>query len=183
MKAFLDEFDISFPPPEQADEQGIIAIGGDFSPERLLAAYQSGIFPWPHPGLPILWFCPDPRFVLRPHKLTISNSLAKAMRTTSLDIRADENFTAVMRSCQKSYRPDQDGTWITDDMVRGYYQLFERGFAHSIEAYHEDQLVGGLYGLAIGRFFSVNRCSLHKLTHRKFVLLFWLLTLLNGNFH
>lgn len=153
MTTFLDDHDFTFPPAEHADEQGIVAIGGDFSPQRLLNAYSSGIFPWPHPGLPILWFCPNPRFIVRPHKLIIGSTLAKAMRTTKFTVRADENFTRVMRGCQKTYRPDQDGTWITDEMVAGYNHLFTNHYAHSIEAYQGDRLVGGLYGLALGKVF------------------------------
>jgi leucyl/phenylalanyl-tRNA--protein transferase len=162
MTAFLHDHDTKFPPPEQADEQGILAIGGDFSPRRLLAAYRAGIFPWPHPGLPILWFCPDPRFILRPHKIVVGTSLAKAMRTSRLTIRADENFTTVMRHCQSAYRPDQAGTWITDDMIKGYHQLFMQGFAHSVEAYLGDRLVGGLYGLALGRAFFGESMFFHE---------------------
>lgn len=153
MTAFLNPYDMSFPPPEEADDQGIIAIGGDFSPARLLSAYRAGIFPWPHPGLPTLWFCPDPRFILRPSKLIVTTSLKKALRTTSLTIKADKNFPTVMRRCQASCRPDQSGTWITDEMIDGYYQLHLEGYAHSIEAYHDATLVGGLYGLALGRMF------------------------------
>ncbi len=153
MTAFLSLNDMSFPSPDQADEQGIIAIGGDFSPARLLSAYRSGIFPWPHPGLPILWFCPDPRFVLEPTQIIISSSLAKRMRQTKLSVAADRNFATVMRRCQASYRKDQAGTWITDEMISGYCELFKQGYAHSIEAYNGDKLVGGLYGLALGSIF------------------------------
>lgn len=153
MTAFLNPHSVTFPPPEDADEQGIIAIGGDFSAARLLNAYRSGIFPWPHPGLPILWFCPDPRFILRPTKIIINNSLAKAMRTTTLAVTFDQNFSEVMRRCQIASRRDQDGTWITDDMIAGYEQLHRQGYAHSVEAYREERLVGGAYGLALGGAF------------------------------
>lgn len=153
MPIFRINDDLVFPPVDLASEEGIVAVGGDANPDRLLLAYQSGIFPWPHEGLPLLWFAPDPRFVLDPAKTQINRSLKKAMRSTSLEIRADQSFEKVMKQCQKAKRKDQDGTWITDEMITGYTQLHERGFAHSIEAYEDTKLVGGLYGVAIGSVF------------------------------
>lgn len=153
MVVFLDDNDINFPAAEHIDEHGIIAIGGDFSYDRLLLAYSSGIFPWPHPKLPILWFCPDPRFILRPQNIIITRSLAKEIKKSRLTIKADTEFCTVMRLCQAAKRPEQTGTWISDDMINGYHELFKRGFAHSIEAYHHDRLVGGLYGVSIGSIF------------------------------
>lgn len=152
MPILLDDNNIFFPDHSEADEFGILAVGGDLSPQRLLAAYYEGIFPWPHPGLPLLWFSPDPRFVLTPLDISINHSLAKALKKTSLVIKSDTNFRAVMKGCQRQ-RNDQNGTWITPDMIDAYEVLHHMGYAHSIEAYRDDQLVGGLYGESIGSIF------------------------------
>lgn len=153
MPVFLDDDDIAFPDYDEADENGIIAFGGDFSAKRLLKAYEAGIFPWPHEGLPLLWFFPHPRFVLKPGDLLINKSLRKVLRKTTLRITADKNFLGVMKACQQSQRPEQTSTWISDEMVEGYYELHRLGYAHSIEAYLEDRLVGGLYGVSFGDIF------------------------------
>ncbi|MFP5289202.1 MAG: leucyl/phenylalanyl-tRNA--protein transferase [Thermoanaerobaculia bacterium] len=142
-----------FPPPERATEDGILAVGGRPDPDLLLNAYSRGIFPWPHSGLPLLWFCPDPRFVLIPQQAHISRSLRKAMRRGEFDVRADTAFAAVIRGCARKRRPGQRGTWITRGMIKGYTALHERGFAHSIEAWQEGRLVGGLYGISLGAVF------------------------------
>lgn len=152
MPKFLDHRE-EFPHGDQADEFGIVAVGGDFAPERLLQAYQKGIFPWPHQDLPILWFCPDPRFVLEPKNIIIARSLKKILKATTLSIRADTNFLAVMKHCQSIQQARHDATWITDEMIHGYYELHKQGFAHSIEAYDGTQLVGGLYGISLGSIF------------------------------
>ncbi len=141
-----------FPEHDEADEHGVIAVGGDLSPPRVLSAYYAGIFPWPHKGLPLLWFSPDPRFVLDPKKIIINRSLVKAIKSTSLHIEADKNFRAVMKGCQKG-RADKQGTWISNEMIDSYEVLHHMGYAHSIEAYREDTLVGGLYGISIGSMF------------------------------
>lgn len=143
----------SFPPVNFADEDGVIAVGGDLNPQRLLAAYQKGIFPWPHEDYPLLWFCPDPRFVLYPHNFHLPKSLAKAMRKTKLSIRADGNFSQVIHACSHNKRTGQQGTWINDEIIAGYCALHEMGFAHSIEAYDGETLVGGLYGVCLGKIF------------------------------
>lgn len=153
MPIYLDSDDITLPHGESADENGIVAIGGNLSYERLYEAYSVGIFPWPHGDLPLLWFCPDPRFVLKPTGVKVSHSLRKVIKNTKLDIRTDQNFHQVMKMCQQSKRKGQDGTWITDDMLHGYLQLFRNGLAHSIEAYDDHMLVGGLYGVSIGSIF------------------------------
>lgn len=145
--------EVAFPKGDQADEYGVVAVGGDFKPERLLQAYQQGIFPWPHHDLPILWFCPNPRFVLEPHKIIVARSLKKILKSTTLTIHADTNFMAVMKQCQSIQQARHDATWITDDMIAGYYELHKQGVAHSIEAYDGTQLVGGLYGISIGSIF------------------------------
>ncbi|HXW52848.1 MAG TPA: leucyl/phenylalanyl-tRNA--protein transferase, partial [Myxococcota bacterium] len=153
MTVILSATDTNFPPAHHADEQGIVAIGGDFSSERLIKAYKKGIFPWPHRNLPILWFCPDPRFVLEPKKIVLKQTLRKAMRKSKLEIRADEKFLDVIKRCAESERNSQDGTWITPEMIAGYHELYRLGLAHSIEAYDNGELVGGLYGLALGAIF------------------------------
>ena len=145
---------LAFPPPEGASPEGIVAVGGDVSPERLVLAYSQGIFPWPHEGFPLLWFSPDPRFVLPLDRVRVGRSLRKRIRAGTYEVRMDTAFAEVMARCAQAPRPGQDGTWITDDMRRGYATLHARGFAHSIEAYRDGELVGGLYGVCIGQCFT-----------------------------
>lgn len=142
-----------FPPPHLASEDGILAVGGDLNPARILLAYHQGIFPWPHEGYPLLWFCPNPRFVLKPTHALIGKSLRKSIRKSPYIITCDTAFSEVMENCSSNYRPGQDGTWITPEMIEAYTKLHQQGFAHSIEAYRDDQLVGGLYGISLGGFF------------------------------
>ena len=142
-----------FPPVSWASPDGVIAIGGRSDPETLKAAYSRGIFPWPHPGAPMLWFCPDPRFVLVPEQAHVSRSLRKAMRRGDFEIRADTAFAEVIRACAAKPRPGQDGTWITDEMIEGYTALHEEGLAHSIEAWQHGRLAGGFYGISMGGVF------------------------------
>lgn len=153
MPRFLATSDVSFPPPSHIDEHGIIAVGGELTVSRLLSAYSAGIFPWPHEGFPLLWFCPDPRYVLEPKNVVINQSLKKAMQKTKLEIKADFDFLSVITKCKEANRVHQEGTWITDEMVAAYRKLFELGFAHSIEAYDQGVLVGGLYGVSLGAVF------------------------------
>lgn len=145
--------ELRFPPPEGASAEGIVAIGGDFRPERLLLGYAQGIFPWPSEGLPLLWFSPDPRFALRPSEAHIPRSLRKRLRKAPFEVRFDSAFSEVIRACAGISRPGQRGTWITHDLVEGYEALHARGYAHSVEAWHEGRLVGGLYGVALGKAF------------------------------
>lgn len=139
-----------FPPAELAEAGGLLAVGGDLSAERLLAAYRNGIFPWYSEGQPIWWHSPDPRFVLDPAKLHVPRSLAKILRRKDYEIRFDTAFGEVIRACAKRPRPNQRGTWITRDMVRAYERLFDLGLAHSAEAWQDGKLVGGLYGVSLG---------------------------------
>jgi leucyl/phenylalanyl-tRNA--protein transferase len=148
----LDER-LSFPPPEMADRDGLLAVGGDLRPERLLLAYSRGIFPWYGEGHPILWHSPDPRMVLPIAQLRVPRSLAKAMRRTSYEIRSDTAFAEVIERCAVAERHGQDSTWITRDMLDAYCQLHALGFAHSVEAFVGQELVGGLYGVALGGAF------------------------------
>ncbi|RMG55854.1 MAG: leucyl/phenylalanyl-tRNA--protein transferase [Gammaproteobacteria bacterium] len=145
-----------FPPLEQAldDPNGLLAMGGDLSINRLLAAYRRGIFPWFEEGQPILWWSPDPRMVLFPAEFRLHRSLRKVLRNRGWEIRFDTNFQAVIEACAEQPRPGQSGTWITDDMQRAYHMLHLAGHAHSVEVYDPDhRLIGGLYGVAIGRAF------------------------------
>ena len=145
--------ELSFPAPEEAEPSGLLAVGGDLGPERLLLAYSMGIFPWYEDGLPILWHSPDPRMVLLPVDLRISRSLRKVMRDRTFEIRLDGAFEAVVRACALTPRGAQDGTWITDEMIEAYQRLFELGFAHCAEAWSGRELVGGLYGVSLGGCF------------------------------
>jgi leucyl/phenylalanyl-tRNA---protein transferase len=142
-----------FPHPDTASPEGIVAVGAHPEPELLKIAYKQGIFPWPHRGLPLLWFSPDPRFVLDPRKPRLSRSLKKAMKRGPYRIVADTSFEAVMDGCAAAPRPGQSGTWITPSMREGYTALFGEGLAHSIEAWDGDELVGGLYGVSFGAIF------------------------------
>lgn len=142
-----------FPPPEEADEDGLVAIGGDLSVERLLVAYSSGIFPWPSRGLPLLWFSPDPRTVLELDRVHVPASLRKAIRRGTYEVRFDTDFAGVIRACARTPRAGQPGTWITREMEAAYTRLHELGHAHSIEAWDGARLVGGLYGVALGTAF------------------------------
>ena len=128
-------------------------MGGRPDPATLKEAYSRGIFPWPHEGVPLLWFCPDPRFVLVPGETHISRSLRKEMRRGTFEVRSDTAFREVMQACAHKPRPGQDGTWITRDMIAGYTALHEEGLAHSIEAWQDGRLAGGLYGLSLGSVF------------------------------
>ena len=139
-----------FPPPHHAEAGGLLAVGGDLSPARLIAAYRSGIFPWYSEGQPIWWHSPDPRFVLEPHALRVPRSLTKVLRRGDYEIRFDTAFSEVVARCARSPRPRQRGTWITPDMERAYHELFDLGLAHSAEAWKDGRLVGGLYGVSIG---------------------------------
>jgi len=146
--------DADFPPVERALRRpsGLLAAGADLSPERLVRAYRLGIFPWFSEGEPILWWSPDPRTVLFPHELKLSRSLRKTLRKSLYQVRADTAFEQVMEGCSQP-RPNQSGTWITENMKQAYCTLHALGVAHSVETWHDGQLVGGLYGIALGRMF------------------------------
>jgi leucyl/phenylalanyl-tRNA--protein transferase len=142
-----------FPPVEEADEDGILAVGGDLSVERLVNAYAKGVFPWYSEGLPILWHCPNPRFVLEPNKLHVPKSLKKTLTKGGYEVRLDTAFEDVIDGCARTRRPGQRGTWITRDMRKAYVRLHEAGIAHSAEAWRDGQLLGGLYGVSLGAVF------------------------------
>lgn len=142
-----------FPPPHLADANGLLAIGGDLSAERLKLAYSQGIFPWYDHDLPIMWHSPDPRMVLLASELHMNRSLRKAIRRKPYRLSLDTAFPQVIAACAEIPRPDQDGTWITDDMQSAYTMLHQQGFAHSVEAWQGEDLVGGAYGVCMGAAF------------------------------
>ena len=144
--------ELLFPPVEYAEADGLLAIGGDLSPERLLLAYQQGIFPWFESELP-LWFSPDPRFVLFPQELKVSQSMKQVIRSNIFQFSTDKAFTEVITQCGKIKREGQGGTWITDTMKEAYIEMHALGYAHSAETWSEGNLVGGLYGISMGRVF------------------------------
>ncbi len=143
---------LAFPPPEHA-EDGLLAVGGDLSVDRLLLAYRSGIFPWYQADLPILWHSPDPRCVLVVERLHVGRTLRRARAKSNYEIRFDAAFERVIAACQATPRAGQDGTWITDDMREAYVRLHRLGYAHSVEAWEGEELAGGLYGVSLGRVF------------------------------
>ena len=142
----------TFPPLEAASPEGLLAVGGDLNPDRLLSAYRQGVFPWFSDGQPILWWSPDPRAILYPADLHISRSLRKSLRTQGFAVTADRAFDHVIQRCAES-RNAREGTWITSGMQEAYCTLHRMGYAHSVETWQNGQLVGGLYGLAIGKAF------------------------------
>lgn len=143
-----------FPPASFARDDGLLCLGGDLAPQRLLAAYQNGIFPWPHEGMPLLWFSPDPRWVIRPAELHLPRRLARRLRQGAFRFSLDTAFEQVIAACAAAPRIGQGGTWITPPMVAAYTALHRLGWAHSLEAWQGDELVGGLYGVAINGVFT-----------------------------
>jgi len=144
-----------FPPLERAlgEPNGLLCAGGDLLPPRLLAAYRAGIFPWYAAGEPILWWSPDPRMVLVPHEFRIARSLRRTLRRGAYEVRLDSNFVAVITACATTPRKGQPGTWITAEMQAAYRRMHELGYAHSVEVWVRQALVGGVYGLSIGKMF------------------------------
>lgn len=142
-----------FPNVEESSEEGIVAIGGDLSVERLILAYSKGIFPWYSDESPILWWSPDPRFVLFPSQLKISKSMRPLFNQNKFRVTFDQNFVEVIKNCQNISREDQPGTWITADMMKAYIKLHKKGYAHSVEVWQGKELVGGLYGVSLGKVF------------------------------
>ena len=147
------EKELVFPHPSLSNEDGLLAVGGDLSPERILLAYKNGIFPWFNPGELFLWWSPNPRFVIFPEDLKVSKSMRPYFNQKKFSVKYDTCFEEVIVNCSQSKRKGQNGTWITDEMIAAYVRLHEMGWAHSVEVYSEDKLVGGLYGIAIGKVF------------------------------
>ena len=145
--------DLVFPPVTKASEDGFLAIGGDLSPERLILAYKSGIFPWFEEGDPILWWSPNPRMVLFFEDLVVSKSMRNILNRDTFKVTFNQDFRGVISNCQKIKREGQHGTWITNDMIEAYCRLNELGIAKSVEVWQEGELVGGLYGVDLGNIF------------------------------
>jgi len=151
----------------------LLAVGGDLSSERLLAAYANGIFPWYSENEPILWWSPDPRLVLFPYKFKVSHSLHQKIKKNVFSVRIDLNFEQVIDACAKTEREHEDGTWITDEMKAAYIDLHRKGYAHSVESYFEGNLVGGLYGVSLGKTFF-GESMFHTMTDASKVALYHL---------
>lgn len=154
MPVFALTEELLFPPVELADKCGVLAVGGDLSVERLVLAYRSGIFPWFSDDEPLLWWSPDPRYVLFPEKLKVPKSLEQIINNGRFTVTSNQAFRLVITACREAYRPGQDGTWITAEMLEAYCLLHEAGLAHSVEVWLGEDLVGGLYGVSIGACFS-----------------------------
>lgn len=151
MSVYLLDEDIWFPPPVGADEDGLLAVGGDLAPERLLLAYSHGIFPWFNEDTEIMWWCPKERFVIFPQEIRVSSSMKKFMRKTNLQVTLNRDFAGVLHACRITR--EKEGTWITDEMETAYKELHRMGYAASVEVYDGETLVGGLYGVVLGRCF------------------------------
>lgn len=149
----LDPEYLGFPDPEEAESDGLAAVGGDLSPQRLVNAYCQGFFPWYNEGDPIMWWSLDPRMVLFPEEFRCSKSLRRTVRSGRFEVRIDTCFEDVMRRCAEVVRNEQEGTWITADMIEAYTSLHRLGIAHSFETFLDGRLVGGLYGVSVGQMF------------------------------
>lgn len=178
---FLLTKDLFFPPADMADDEGLLAIGGDLSTERLLLAYRSGIFPWYNEDEPICWWSPNPRFVLYPAELKVSNSMKTVLQNGKYRFTTNRAFTQVIQNCKTVSRHGQDGTWISPAMQKAYTTLHELGYAHSAEAWQNGELIGGLYGIRLGNlFFGESMFSL-KPNASKFAFINYVRQLQNEN--
>jgi leucyl/phenylalanyl-tRNA--protein transferase len=173
--------ELFFPPIESADESGLLAVGADLSPHRLIMAYRSGIFPWFNEEDPICWWSPDPRFVLFPKELKISKSMQAVMRKKEFQFSVNKAFEDVISNCKNVYREGQGGTWITDEMREAYIRLHQLGFAHSAEAWYNGQLVGGLYGIKLGNIFFGESMFSYQSNASKFAFINYVQHLQNEN--
>ena len=149
----LSRYSFSFPNPRYGAKEGLLAYGGDLNPNRILNAYRRGIFPWYSEGDPILWWSPEPRLILEPNSFKVSRSFRRVLRNSEYRVTFDRDFKGVITNCSKAPRKNQNGTWLIDEMIEAYSELHSMGWAHSVEVYIDDKLVGGLYGVAIGGVF------------------------------
>lgn len=170
---YLSKDKIWFPDPELADEDGLLAVGGDLSADRLLLAYRNGIFPWYSDETPILWYAPHERFVLFPEKVKISSTMRKLLNTEKFRITIDQAFPEVIKACANIPREGEPGTWITSDMQAAYINLFRLGYAHSVEVWENELLVGGLYGVLINDVFC-GESMFSKVSNASKAALIWL---------
>jgi leucyl/phenylalanyl-tRNA--protein transferase len=150
---FLLSDTIDFPPPHLASKDGLLAVGGDLNPKRLILAYRMGIFPWFSDGDPILWWSPDPRLVLYPHEIKISRTLKKVLKKNTFSVTMDLAFDEVINQCAQVRLQKKQGTWIVEEMIDAYCKLHRSGFAHSVEVWQQGDLAGGLYGVSLGKCF------------------------------
>ena len=169
----LDDNEIVFPRPELADPDGLLAIGGDLSAERLMLAYKYGIFPWFSEGDPICWYAPMERCAIFPANVLISKSMSKLFKSGAFNVTYDQSFKEVIDNCAKIGRKDQDGTWITQQMQEAYTELHKRGYAHSVEVWHNEVLVGGLYGVQVNQVFC-GESMFSKVSNASKYALIWL---------
>lgn len=167
----LDD-EVVFPDPALAEPDGLLAIGGDLSLQRLVLAYQNGIFPWFSEDDPILWYSPHERCVIFPEKIKVSKSMRKILRSNAFQVTVDQSFEHVIRNCATTERIGQDGTWITNEMEQAYINLHKHGYAHSVEVWFEEQLVGGLYGLKIKDVFCGESMFSHMSNASKIALIY-----------
>ncbi|USQ12539.1 leucyl/phenylalanyl-tRNA--protein transferase [Legionella lytica] len=168
--------DFVFPDPETSDKQGLLLIGGDLNPKRILQAYSQGVFPWYGPGSPVLWWSPNPRLIVRPSAFKVSHSLQKSLKKP-FRITVDTAFPEVIRSCATSSER-MDNTWIVNDMIEAYTQIHAMGYAHSFEVWLDDELVGGLYGISLGRAFF-GESMFHKVTDASKIAFYYLCQTMN----
>ena len=169
----LSDNEIWFPKPELADDDGLLAVGGDLSPERLMLAYHNGIFPWYSDDSPILWYSPHERFVLFPEKLKVSSSMAKVIKSGQFNITFDSAFEEVIEACATISRQGEKGTWITQEMKKAYIGLHGLGYAHSVEVWERETLVGGLYGIVVNNVFC-GESMFSKISNASKAALIWL---------
>lgn len=167
MIPYLSE-ELIFPSAEHTTHKGIVAIGGDLSPERLILAYKNGIFPWYNEGDPIIWWSLDPRMVLFPTKLKVSKSMRPLFNQEKFRVTFNQDFSRVIQECKDIYRPGQGGTWISQDMMYAYINLHQLGWAKSVEVWENGQLIGGLYGVQVGKVFCGESMFAHKTNASKF---------------
>ena len=170
---------VRFPDPRQASEEGIVAVGGDLEPESLKLAYGQGIFPWPMEGFPLAWFCPADRAILEFERLHVPRSLKKVLRQSQFTFTVNRAFRQVIEACAESPRPGQDGTWITTDMIEAYSVFHELGYAHSVEVWDGELLVGGIYGVEVDGVFSAES-MFHRVSHASKIALLHLIQYLQA---
>ena len=173
MSIYLLNEEIIFPDPRLADAEGLLAVGGDLSTERLLLAYQNGIFPWFEDDEQILWWSPDPRLILKLKDFKLSKSLRRVINSQKFQVKFNTQFSAVVNACAEIKRQDEFGTWITEGMKNAYEELHKKGYAHSVEVYTDGQMVGGLYGLVVGKVFC-GESMFHTVSNASKVALYYL---------
>ena len=169
----LSDTEIWFPKPELAEDDGLLAVGGDLSPERLMLAYHHGIFPWYSEDSPILWYSPHERFVLFPNRLKVSSSMAKVIKSGHFKMTFDRAFEEVVEACATISRQGEKGTWITQEMKKAYINLHDLGYAHSVEVWEDDTIVGGLYGVVVNNVFC-GESMFSKVSNASKAALIWL---------